>query len=109
MIESFQLYQCRGIEATVTDTSSNVLLVKASVASVSGALAQLNSSVQIYSNIYGQSIQAKGEGLVIFQFRGFDWTFIEDRRLDFNSIPRFISLQHRQNRRLTIQPYRLEQ
>ena len=87
MIESFQLDRCRGVEATVTDTSSNVALVKASVASVSDALAQLNSQVQIYSNVYGQSIQAKGEGLVVFQFCGFDWTLIEDRRLNLNSAP----------------------
>jgi|GEM_PF-5829386 len=76
IVENFQLDKCRGLESIVMDGSSEIIVVKASVAMVSKKIVQLKPEVKLHADVFGRAIQAKERGIILFQLRGFDWTVL---------------------------------
>ena len=76
ILEGFKLSQCRGLESGVMDSSSKVIVVEAPVAMVGEAIAQLNSQAKIHAEAFDRAIQAREQGIILFQLRGFDWTVL---------------------------------
>ena len=82
--KNFQLHQCRGFEKYFFEEKDwEIAVVKATVEEVRQALAQLNSSARVYADVYAQPITAYAQGLVLFQLRGFEWTFVQQYQLEW--------------------------
>lgn len=84
IVDGFKIDRCRGLESRIMDGSSDITVIKAPVTEVSKAVTQLYSEAQVHANAFERVIQANNRGIILFQFKGFEWTIVYGyRRVSF--------------------------